>query len=175
MVAKGELQVVARNTVDTAMLQRRYGLLQVLGSLLRLARLGGEELRVDKGKDTTLADGDTTEQLVELFVVANRELQVPWDAKRGESSVEATTLRRRYAHSALLVVAGGVTSKLENLGCQVFEHRSEVDGGTSTDTLAVVAAAEETVDTTDGELETGLGRSRGRLCCRVASFSTFST
>ena len=151
--------------------------LQISRGLLALAGLGGQELRVDKGKDTTLADGHAAKQLVELFIVANGELQVPRDAAEVAKRVSGVGRgsRTRYAHSALLVVAGGVTSKLENLGCQVFEHRSEVDGGTSTDTLAVVAAAEETVDTTDGELETGLGRSRGRLCCRVASFSTFST
>ena len=55
---------------------------------------------------------------------------------------------------------------------------------TSTDTLSVVALSQETVDTTDGELETSLGRSglglgrgvtslatrlaTGRHCCKVS-------
>ena len=55
----------------------------------------------------------------------------------------------------LLVVTGGVASELENLGGEVFEHGSEVDGRTRTDTLGVVATLEHTMDTTDGELETG--------------------
>ena len=35
---------------------------------------------------------------------------------------------------------------------------------TSTDTLSVVALAEETVDTTDWECETGLGRTPVKKC-----------
>jgi len=58
----------------------------------------------------------------------------------------------------LLVVTGGVASQLEDLGRQVLEDGGEVDGRTSTDTLSVVALAEQTVDTADGERETGLGR-----------------
>ena len=51
----------------------------------------------------------------------------------------------------LLVVTGGVTGELEDLGGEVLEDGSEVDGGTGTDTLGVVAALKETVDTTDGD------------------------
>lgn len=51
----------------------------------------------------------------------------------------------------LLVVTGGVTGELENLGSEVLEDGGEVDGGTGTDTLGVVAALKETVDTTDGD------------------------
>ena len=60
--------------------------------------------------------------------------------------------------TGLLVVAGGVTGKLENLSSEVLEDGGKVDGGTSTDTLGVIALAEKTVDTTNGESETGLGR-----------------
>ena len=44
----------------------------------------------------------------------------------------------------LLVVTGSVTGEFEDFG-------SEVDGGTRTDTLSVVTALKETVDTTDGD------------------------
>jgi hypothetical protein len=60
--------------------------------------------------------------------------------------------------TGLLVVASGVTGQLEDLGSQVLEDGSEVDRSTGTDTLSVVALPQQTVDTSDGESETGLGR-----------------
>lgn len=78
-------------------------------SLLGLARLGGEELRLDEGQDTTLGDSDTAKKLVEFLVVADSELKVTGN------------------DTGLLVVTCGVTSKLEDLGSQVLENGSEVD------------------------------------------------
>lgn len=92
------------------------------------------------GEDTTLGDGDVAEQLVQLLVVADGELKMAGD------------------DTGLLVVTGGVSSQLEDLSSEVLENSGEVDGSTSTDTLSVVALAEETVDTADGESKTGLGR-----------------
>ena len=92
------------------------------------------------GEDTTLGDGDVSEQLVQLLVVPDGELKVTGD------------------DTGLLVVARSVTGQLEDFGSEVLKDGSEVDGSTSTDTLSVVALAKETVDTTDGESETGLGR-----------------
>ena len=91
------------------------------------------------GEDTTLGDGDVSEQLVQLLVVPDGELKVTGD------------------DTGLLVVTGSVTGQLEDFGSEVLENGSEVDGSTGTDTLSVVALAEKTVDTTDGESETGLG------------------
>ena len=91
------------------------------------------------GEDTTLGDGNVSEKLVQLLIVPDGELEMAGD------------------DTGLLVVAGSVTGQLENLGSEVLKDGSEVDGSTSTDTLGVVALAEETVDTTDGESETGLG------------------
>ena len=91
------------------------------------------------GEDTTLGDGDVTQKLVQLLIVPDGELKVTGD------------------DTGLLVVTGSVTGQLENLSSEVLEDGSEVDGGTGTDTLSVVALAEKTVDTTDGESETGLG------------------
>jgi hypothetical protein len=117
------------------------------------------------------------EELVELLIVADGELQVPGDDTR------------------LLVVTGGVTGELEDLGREVWRARKEgsrsatadggedatggwertledggeVDGGTGTHTLGVVALLQETVDTTDGELESGLGRARRRLLVGLAA------
>ena len=50
----------------------------------------GEEDSVDVGQDTSLGDGDAAEELVELFVVADGQLQVTGD------------------DAGALVVAGGV-------------------------------------------------------------------
>jgi hypothetical protein len=74
-----------------------------------------------------------------LLIVTDGELQVTGD------------------NTLLLVITGGVASEFENLGSEVLEDGGEVDGCTCTDTLGVVALLEETVDTTDGELETGCG------------------
>ena len=113
--------------------------LQDLGlRVLAILGLLGEENLVDVGEHTTLGDGDLVEQLVELLIVADGELEVAGD------------------DTPLLVVTGSVSGELENLSREVLKDGGEVDGGTSTDTLGVVALAEETVDTTDGELEAGL-------------------
>ena len=64
---------------------------------------------VNVGEDTTLGDGDVAKELVQLFVVADGELKVTGNDTR------------------LLVVTGGVTSELEDLGSQVLENGSEVD------------------------------------------------
>lgn len=93
---------------------------------------------MDVGQDTTLCDGDVSEQLVQLLIVSDSELEMSGD------------------DTGLLVVTGSVTSQLENLSSEVLEDGGEVDGSTGTDTLSVVALAEQTVDTTNGEGETGL-------------------
>lgn len=95
---------------------------------------------MDVGKNTTLCDGDVTKELVQLLIVPDGELKMAGN------------------DTGLLVVAGGVASQLEDLSSEVLKNGSKIDGGTSTDTLSIVALAEKTVDTTDGESETGLGR-----------------
>jgi hypothetical protein len=99
---------------------------------------------VNVGEDTTLGDGDVSEKLVQLLVVSDGELKMTGD------------------DTGLLVVAGGVASQLEDFSSKVLEDSGEVDGSTGADTLSVVALAEQTVNTTDGESETGLGRTAVR-------------
>lgn len=101
------------------------------------------------GQNTTLGDGDVTQQLVQLLVVANGELQVAGD------------------DTGLLVVTGSVASQLKNLSSKILKDGSQVDGGTSTDTLGVVALTEQTVDTTDRECQTGLGRTAVNGTCQL--------
>merc|ERR1711992_72601 len=113
------------------------GCFQVLGSCLlgSLVRLLGQEHGLDVGEDSALGDGDSGEQLVQLLVVPDGQLEVTGD------------------DPGLLVVTGSVASQLENLSGEVLHDGSQVDGGASTHTLGIVALAEETVDTSHGELE----------------------
>ena len=74
-----------------------------------------------------------------------------WDSPPNQNII-----KNKIVNSPLfLVITGSIASELEDLGREVFEYRSEVNGRACTDTLGVVASLEHTMDTTDGELETG--------------------
>lgn len=62
------------------------------------------------GENTTLGNGDVSQELVQLLIVADGELEVTGN------------------DTGLLVVTGGVTGQLEDFGGQVLKHGSEVDG-----------------------------------------------
>ena len=64
---------------------------------------------MDVGEDSTRGDGNSAQKLVELLVVLNSKGDVAGD------------------DPALLVVPGGVTGKLEDLGTQVLKDGGEVD------------------------------------------------
>ena len=67
---------------------------------------------MDVGQNTAGGDGHTAEELVELLVVADGQLDVT-------------------GHNAgLLVVTGGVASKLKDLGSEVLKDGGQVHGGT---------------------------------------------
>ena len=121
--------------------------------LLGGSRLLGEKDSVDVGKNSTRGNGDASEQLVQLLVVLD-----------GKGDVAGHD-------TALLVVPGGVASKLQDLGTEVLEHGSEVDGSTSSHTGGVLALTEVTSDTADGELKSGLCGRAGGLLFAAASFS----
>ena len=127
----------------------------ILSNLLGgLVRLLGEEDSLDVGEDSTLGDGDSGQQLVELLVVPDGELKVTRD------------------DPGLLVVPGGVASELEDLRGEVLHDGSEVDGSSSTNTSGVVSLAKETMDPANGELKAsaaGTGFGLG------LDFSTFSS
>ena len=93
---------------------------------------------MDVGEDTAGGDGHTSEELVELLVVADGELHVAGD------------------NAALLVVASGVAGQFEDLSGEVLHHGSKVDRGSSADASGILAGLEVTVHTADGELETSL-------------------
>jgi len=131
--------------------------LQLLRSTLAsLSRLLGQEVLVNVRQNTTLGNGDMAKKLVQFLVVADSELQMTGD------------------DTGLLVVASGVTSQLKDLSRQVLKDGSEVDGSTSTDTLGVVSLPQQTVDTSDGESETSLGRAALRRLS-ASSLTTFTS
>ena len=121
---------------------------------LLLLGLLGEKDSLDVGEDTTLSDGDTREKLVQLLVITDGELKMTGDDSR------------------LLVVTGGVASQLEDLSGEVLEDGRQVDGGTGANALSVVSLAQESVDTTNGELKSRAAGSALCLSLRLSSFST---
>ena len=100
-----------------------------------LLRLLGQKHGLDVGQHASLGDGYAGQELVQLFVVADGQLQVAGD------------------DSGLLVVAGGVAGQLEHFSGQVLEDGSQVDRGAGADPLGVVALPQEPVDAAHGELE----------------------
>ncbi len=132
--------------------------LLLLGLLLGSTGGGrlGDKDGVDVRKNTTLGDGDTTEQLVQLLVIADSQQDVAGD------------------DAGLLVVAGSVTSQLKDLSSQVLKDGSEVHRGTSTNARGVLALLQEAGDTTDRELKASLGGLRLALLAVSLSAATLT-
>jgi hypothetical protein len=110
---------------------------------------------VDVGEHTSRRDGDAAEQLVQLLVVL--------DGKGDMTGHDAS----------LLVVAGGITSKLQDLGAEILENGGEVDRGIGIHAGGVLSLAEVAADTAHGELKSCLGRGGSALLLTASSF-TFS-
>ena len=100
-----------------------------------------------------MGDGDSREKLVQLLVITDGELKMSGDDSR------------------LLVVAGSISRQLEDFSSEVFEDGSQVDWGTGTNSLGIVALAQESVNTTDGELKSSTAGSALCLSLRLASLS----
>ena len=122
-----------------------------LGSFLGLF---GEEDSLDVGEDSTLGNGNSSEQLVQLLVITDGKLKVTGD------------------DPGLLVVTGSVASQLEDLSSEVLKNGRQVDRGTGANALSVVSFAQESVDTANGELKSRAAGSALCLSLRLASFST---
>ena len=108
---------------------------------------------MDVGQDTSSSDGDSSEQLVQFLVVLY-----------GKGDVTGHD-------TSLLVVTGGISCKLQDLGTEVLEDGSEVDGSTGAHAGGVLSLTEVTTDTTDRELQTCLGRRGCGLLFRTAALS----
>ena len=118
-----------------------------------LGRLLWKKNSVDVWQDTSRSDGDSSQQAVQLFVVLDSQGNVARHNTR------------------LLVVTGGVSSQLQNLGAQVLQDSGEVNWGSSSHTGGVLSLTQVTSDTTNWELQTCLGRCGGGLLFSTASFS----
>ena len=90
-------------------------------------------------QDTTTGNGDRAQELGKLLVVSDGELNVSWN------------------DSALLVVSGGVSGQLENLGGEVLKDGSQVDWGTRPETGGVLSSLQVSADSSDRELKSCLG------------------
>ena len=123
----------------------------LLGGLVGLL---GQKDSLDVGEDSTLGDGDSGKQLVQLLVVPDGELEMTGD------------------DPGLLVVTGSVASQLEDLSSEVLHDGSKVDGSSSTNTGGVVSLAEQTVNTSNGELKSGSAGPRLGLGLNFSSLST---
>lgn len=93
----------------------------------------------------------------------------------------STATREPYTHRASTQpqkmrvwgrTARGVAGELEHLSSEVLHHCGEVHGRARADALGVLALLEETGDTADGELETGLGGPAHGLLAGLALAAT---
>jgi histone H2B len=133
--------------------QGRFCVLMLVDDLSFLFGLLGQQDGLDVGQDSTLGDGDSGQELVQLLVITDGQLQVTRD------------------DSGLLVVASGVSCQLEDFSGQVLHNCSQVDWSSGTDSLGVVSLAQETMDTTDWELESS---AVGTRLCLWLNFSSFA-
>ena len=95
----------------------------------------GQKHSLDVRKNTSLCNGDTSQQFVQLFVITHSQLKVTGN------------------DSCLLVVTSSIARQLKNLSAQIFKYSSQVHWSTSTNSLSVIAFAEKTVDSTYRELK----------------------
>ncbi len=117
----------------------------------------GQQHGLDVGQHTALSDGHSAQEFVQLLVVAHRQLQVTGD------------------DTGLLVVPSGVSSQLQDLSRQILQHSGQINRSTSTDAHGVVAFAEKSVNTTDGELQPCSGGASLSLCSGLTAGFTSST
>ena len=93
----------------------------LLGFALRRRLLLGQQNCLDVGQHTTLSNGHSLEQLVQLFVVSDGQLQVSGN------------------DSPFVIVSGSVSCQLQDFSSQVLQHSCKVDWGTSSNSLSVVS------------------------------------
>lgn len=105
-------------------------------------------------QDSSLGDGGTTKQLVELFDIAESPLEVSGD------DVD------------LLVVAGGVAGQLKYLSLPIIKGGDQIDGSSGPDSLHIVALPEQMMNMTDWELQTSDDPSLGLVLNLASLFTT---
>ena len=107
------------------------------GGALYLLLLGllGKEHSLNVWQHATLCNGNSGEELVEFLVVTDGQLKVTWD------------------DAGLLVIAGGVAGKLEDLSGQVLHNCCKVHRCPCTHALSVVAFPQKAMNPADWELQ----------------------
>lgn len=100
-----------------------------------------QQILMNVWQDSSARNSHASQKFPQLLIVPHCKLYVPRD------------------NPILLVVPGRISSKLQNLGCEVFEDGGEVDRRARSNALCVSALFEEPSYSTDGELEAGLLRS----------------
>ena len=125
-----------------------------LSSLLGLLGLLGQKYSLDVGEYTTLGNGHTRQKFVQLLIITDGQLKMSWD------------------DPGLLVVTGSISCQLKDLSSQIFHDGSQVDWGTSSNSLSIVSLAEKTMDPSYGELETGPAGPGLALSLGFSSFTT---
>ncbi len=108
---------------------------------------------LDIRQHTTLGNGHTGQQLVQLLVVSDGQLKMARD------------------DPGFLVVAGSVASQLQNLGGEVLHDGGQINRCASSYSLSVVSFTKMAVNTTHWKLKTSAGRSALRLSLGFSSFS----
>ena len=98
---------------------------------------------MDVRKDSSLGDGDVSEELVQLFVVSDGELNVSW------------------SDTSSLVVLGGVSGEFQKFRGEVLEDGGEVDRGAGTDSRGETSLTEVSSHAADRELKPRPGGSCG--------------
>ena len=122
--------------------------------LLALLAFLGQQDSLDVWQDTTLSNGHTRQKFVQLLIVTDGELEMSWD------------------DPGLLVVSGSISCQLKNLSSQVFHDCSQVDWGTSSYSLGIVALSQVPVDPAHWELQTSTAAT---ALCLSLSFSSLTT
>ena len=103
------------------------------------------------GENSSRGNGDTSEELVQLFVVL--------DSQRDVTGNDAT----------LFVIARGVASQLQDFSSEVLEHGSEVNGCTGSHAGRVLAQSQVPTNATHGKLQARFGTAARRLLLVAAA------
>uniref|UniRef100_A0A671MUM5 Histone H2A n=1 Tax=Sinocyclocheilus anshuiensis TaxID=1608454 RepID=A0A671MUM5_9TELE len=130
----------------------RAGLQFPVGRVHRLLRKGNYAERVGAGAPVYLA--------AVLEYLTAEILELAGNAARDNKKTRIIPRHLQLAvrnDEGLLVVSGGVSSQLQDLGGEILEHSRQIDGSSGTDALCVVTFAEKPVNTTDGELQSCSG------------------
>lgn len=139
---------------DIVALKRAFCFVLCERNLSFLFCLLGQKDSLNVWQYTTLSDGDSRKKLVQLLVITNGKLEMSGD------------------DSGLFVVSCGIACQLEDLSSQILQDCGEVDWCTGSHSLGIVSLSQETMDTTDGELEPGTAGSSLALSLHFSAFAS---